>query len=86
MDKQVLSFIKKKGILCIPMKVKNDILGSVVLGIDEITVCKEENLKFLTIFINKIALAINRIQVKNNEFNKLKNTLKKVHQISDIQI
>ena len=86
MDQQLINFLGNKGILCIPMRAKNAIIGSVVLGIDEITACKGEQLRYCNLFISQIALALSTIEFRQSEFNGLNNSLKKIQEIPAIEL
>jgi MinD-like ATPase involved in chromosome partitioning or flagellar assembly/HD-like signal output (HDOD) protein len=83
-DKQIIRFLEKDSMLCLPMVAHKAYVGVIVLGIDQHDISHlRDRVKLLTLFANQAALALAGDRLKQSETNRLKRTLKKIQEVLD---
>ncbi len=81
-DKQIIRFLEKDAMLCVPMVAHRAHVGVIAMGIDKDHISHLRNqVKLLTMFANQAALALATDHLKQSETNRLKHTLKKIKEI-----
>jgi len=81
-DKQIIRFLEKDAMLCLPMVAHKARVGVIVIGIDERHVSHlRDQVKLLTMFANQAALALAADHLRQSETNRLKHTLKKIQEV-----
>ena len=81
-DKQIIRYLEKDTVLCLPMVAHKARVGVIVIGIDERNVSHLQNqMKLLNMFANQAALALAADHLRQSETNRLKSTLKKIQEV-----
>jgi len=84
MDKQLIRFLGKDGILCLPMVAHRANVGVIVSGVDDHHICHlRDQMKLLSMFANQAALALAAEHLSQSETNRLKDVLKKIQEVLD---
>jgi MinD-like ATPase involved in chromosome partitioning or flagellar assembly/HD-like signal output (HDOD) protein len=85
-DKQIIRFLEKDAMLCLPMVAHKAYVGVIVLGIDQHHISHlRDRVKLLTLFANQAALALAADRLKQSETYRLKRTLKKIQEVLDTE-
>jgi GAF domain-containing protein len=80
-DKQMIRFLEKDAMLCVPMVARRAHVGVIAMGVDKDHISHLRNqVKLLTMFANQAALALATDHLKQSETNRLKRTLKKIQE------
>ncbi|NQT10866.1 MAG: HDOD domain-containing protein [Desulfobacteraceae bacterium] len=82
MDKQLIRFLGKDGMLCLPMIAHGIYVGVIVLGVDEhhIDHLRDQE-RFLTMFANQAALALAADHLRQSETDGAKDVVKKIQDL-----
>jgi len=84
MDKQLIRFLGKDGILCLPMVAHGENVGVIVSGVDDHHICHlRDQMNLLTMFANQAALALAAEHLSQSETTRLKGVLKKIQDVLD---
>ena len=84
MDKQLIRFLGKDGMLCLPMVANRANIGLIVLGIDAHHIGNlQDQVKPLTMFANQAALALAANHLRQFETNRLKDALETIREVLD---
>ena len=84
MDKQLIRFLGKGGMLCLPMVANTANVGVIVLGIDDHHIRHlRDQVKLLTMFANQAALALSSDHLRQSETNRPRDVLKKIQEVLD---
>jgi len=84
MDKQLIRFLGKDGMLCLPMVANRANIGLIVLGIDAHHIGNlQDQVKPLTMFANQAALALAANHFRQFETNRLKDALETIREVLD---
>ena len=84
MDKQLVRFLGKDGMLCLPMVAHRANVGVIVLGIDGHHISHlRDQVKLMTMFANQAALALAADHLRQSETDGPKDVLKKIKEILD---
>lgn len=71
-DEQIIRFVNKEGILCIPMLAHGDYVGVIVLGLDQVEFSHlSKHSMLLNMFSNNLALALHVDQMRRNQLNRI---------------
>ncbi len=71
-DEQIIRFIGKEGMLCLPMIAHGDHVGVIIIGLDHVEFSHiSRHFKFLTLFTNQAALALYTEQMKQDRLNAI---------------
>ncbi|MBW1717996.1 MAG: HDOD domain-containing protein [Deltaproteobacteria bacterium] len=71
-DEQIIRFIGKEGMLCIPMLAHGEYVGVIVLGLDQVEFSHlSKSSMLLNMFSNNVALALHVDQVRRNQLNRI---------------
>ena len=71
-DEQLLRFIGKEGILCLPMLAHGKYVGVIVAGLDEVEFSHlSRYFNMLNMFTNNVALALHADQVRRSQLNRI---------------
>jgi len=71
-DEQIIRFVNKEGILCIPMLAHGEYVGVIVLGLDQVELSHlSKHSMLLNMFSNNVALALHVDQVRRNQLSKI---------------
>lgn len=72
LDEQIIRFIGKEGMHCLPMIAQNAPVGVIVLGLDQGEFSQLANeAKLLTMFTNQVALALHVLLLRQSQFQKV---------------
>ena len=84
MDKQLIRFLGKDGMLCLPMIAHGIYVGVIVLGVDDyhIDYLRDQE-RFLTMFANQAALALAADHLRQSETDGAKDVVKKIQDLLD---
>ena len=78
-DKQIIRFLEKDAMLCLPMVAHKAYVGIIAMDIDKDHISHiRGQAKLLTMFANQAALALAADHLRQSETNRLKHTLKKI--------
>jgi len=81
-DQQIIRFLEKDAMLCLPMVAHKARVGVIVIGIDEQHISHlRDQVKLLTMVANQAALALAADHLRQSETNRLKHTLKKIQEV-----
>jgi len=82
MDKQLIRFLGKDGMLCLPMVAHGSYVGVIVLGVDDhhIGYLRDQE-RLLTMFANQAALALAAEHLRQNETDGAKDVVKKIQDL-----
>jgi len=84
MDKQLIRFLGRDGMLCLPMVAHKAYVGVIVLGTDEHHISHlRDQVTLLTMFANQAALALATDHLRQSETAGPKDVLKKIKEILD---
>ncbi|MBW1739691.1 MAG: GAF domain-containing protein, partial [Deltaproteobacteria bacterium] len=84
MDKQLIRFLGKDGMLCLPMIAHRTHVGVIVIGIDEHHFSHlRDRVKLLTMFASQAALGLAADHLRQDEINRLRGILKKIQGVLD---
>jgi MinD-like ATPase involved in chromosome partitioning or flagellar assembly/HD-like signal output (HDOD) protein len=84
MDKQLIRFLGKDGMLCLPMVANRASVGVIVSGVDDHHIVHlRDQMKLLSMFANQAALALSAEHFSQSETNRLKDILKKIQEVLD---
>ncbi|MBW1676125.1 MAG: HDOD domain-containing protein [Deltaproteobacteria bacterium] len=84
MDKQLIRFLGRDGMLCLPMVAHKAYVGVIVLGTDEHHISHlRDQVTLLTMFANQAALALATDRLRQSETAGPKDVLKKIKEILD---
>ena len=84
MDKQLIRFLGKDGMLCLPMVANRANIGLIVLGIDAHHIGNlQDQVKPLTMFANQAALALAANHLRQSETNQLKDAFETIREVLD---
>lgn len=71
-DEQIIRFIGKEGMLCIPMLAHGEYVGVIVLGLDQVEFSHlSKHSMLLNMFSNNVALALHVDQVRRNQLDRI---------------
>lgn len=71
-DEQIIRFIGKEGVLCLPMVTYEENVGVIVLGLDEIEFSHlQRQMKLLTLFTGYVALSLNADRSSRTRFQEI---------------
>ena len=83
-DEQLIRFLGKDGMLCLPLVARGTDVGVIALGIDEHQMsCLRDQVNLLTMFANQAASALTADHVRQNEANRLRDVLNKIKAVLD---
>ena len=72
LDEQVIRFLGKEGMLCLPMVSHGSYVGVIVLGLDQVEFSPiSKHLKLLVMVANQAALALNREYMRQARFERI---------------
>jgi len=84
LDKQLIRFLGKDGMLCLPMIAHGIYVGVIVMGVDNHHINHLRNQKrFLTMFANQAALALAADHLRQSETDGSKDVVKKIRYLLD---
>ncbi|MCK4729291.1 MAG: hypothetical protein KAT27_10225, partial [Desulfobacterales bacterium] len=84
MDKQLVRFLGKDGMLCLPMLARGTYIGVIVMGIDDHHIGHlRDQVKLLTMFASQAASALAADHLRQSETDGPKDVLKKIKEILD---
>ncbi|NVL90889.1 MAG: GAF domain-containing protein [Desulfobacterales bacterium] len=84
MDKQLVRFLGKDGMLCLPMVSRGAKVGVMVLGIDGQHIdCLRDQVKLLTMLAGQAALALTADHLRQGETNRLRGVIKNIQAVLD---
>jgi len=82
MDKQIIRFLGKDGMLCLPMVAHGNYVGVIVMGVDDHHIdCLRNQKRFLTMFANQAALALTANRFNQSETDGAKDVVKKIQDL-----
>ncbi|MCJ7618303.1 MAG: HDOD domain-containing protein [Desulfobacterales bacterium] len=82
MDKQLIRFLGKNGMLCLPMVAHGSYVGVIVLGVDDHHIGHlRDQERLLTMFANQAALALAADHLRQNETDGAKDVVKKIQDL-----
>ncbi len=82
MDKQLIRFLGKDGMLCLPMVAHGNYVGVIVLGVDDHHIDHLRNQeRLLTMFANQAALALSADRLNQSETDGTKDVVKKIQDL-----
>jgi HD-like signal output (HDOD) protein/signal transduction histidine kinase len=71
-DEQIIRFIGKEGMLCIPMLAHGEYVGVIVLGLDQVEFSHlSKHTMLLNMFSNNVALALHVDQVRRSQLDRI---------------
>ena len=84
MDKQLIRFLGKDGMLCLPMVAHGNYIGVIVLGVDDHHVGHlRDQERLLTMLANQAALALAADHLRQNETDGAKDVVEKIQDLLD---
>ncbi len=82
MDKQLIRFLGKDGMLCLPMVAHGSYVGVIVMGVDDHHIGHlRDQERLLTMFANQAALALAADHLRQNETDGAKDVVKKIQDL-----
>ena len=82
MDKQLIRFLGKDGMLCLPMVAHGSHVGVIVMGVDDHHIGHlRDQERLLTMFANQAALALAADHLKQNETDGAKDVVNKIQDL-----
>jgi len=71
-DEQIIHFLDKEGILCLPLQANGDSIGVILLGVDRSELDDfQRNRKLLDLFIKQAAVALNSNVLRRQQMQKI---------------
>ncbi|MEE9402319.1 MAG: HDOD domain-containing protein [Desulfobacteria bacterium] len=84
MDDQLVRFLGKDGMLCLPMVSRGAKVGVMVLGIDNQHIgCLRDQVKLSTMLAGQAALALTADHLRQGETNRLRDVIKNIQEVLD---
>ncbi len=82
MDKQLIRFLGKDGMLCLPMVAHGNYVGVIALGVDDHHIGHlRDQERLLTMFTNQAALALTADHLRQSETDGAKDVVKKIQDL-----
>jgi MinD-like ATPase involved in chromosome partitioning or flagellar assembly/HD-like signal output (HDOD) protein len=82
MDKQLIRFLGKDGMLCLPMVAHGSYVGVIVMGVDDHHIVHlRDQERLLTMFANQAALALTADHLRQNETDGARDVVKKIQDL-----
>ena len=82
MDKQLIRFLGKDGMLCLPMVAHGSYVGVIDMGVDDHHIGHlRDQERLLTMFANQAALALTADHLRQSETDGAKDVVKKIQDL-----